>query len=879
MRKALSLSIFLWVVFLLAGCQNHKPSTEDTMVLDSRYGCVRNEWQFLYKGQWYPATVPGNIHDDLLRNGLIPDPFVGTNEDSVQWVSDSIWTYRLIFDENCADEKQFTHKELIFDGLDTYTEVLLNGKKLSTSDGDTLANNMFRKWVFPVEDILKKKNNELIVRFLPTAPFDSVAASRLPYRMPDNRVFTRKAQYESGWDWGPRLNTCGIWKDVSLRRWNGFRLEDVYVCDTKPTLDTNGVWETSVEVTIVSDAKRKVRVRVDNYEGNITKASRRVTLKEGINKVSIPVSIKQPRLWWPNGMGDPYLYYFYVSVDDYHCNSHTIAPVEHGLRTIELRREKDSIGESFAFVVNGKPCFMRGANWIPASSYPGTLKAGFDGDYVYYQLLKAAQDVNMNMIRVWGGGLYENEEFYRTCDRFGLLVWQDFMFACNPYPADKTFLENVRREAEEQVVRLRNHPCLALWNGNNEVHNGLGDWGWPAALGWTEPQYQELMGNYSLLFEKMISDVVRENASNMPYIPTSPTFGWGHPECTTHGCSHYWGVWWGELPFEVWWDKTGRFMAEYGFQSYPEMATWRTVEDSAHFDPHALSLGSATMRQHQKHGRGVEIIRKAMKEYFGYERTADLGEFAHVSQLVQAYGITRAIDAHRIRHDRCRGTLYWQLNDCWPVASWSSIDFTGRWKALHYRLRDAYANVAVATRLLEGDALEIFVVNDSVREVAGELQITLYSTDGNRKIELPTRKISIPSDGMSKGIVMDSKVLDGLRPEQAVLHIRFVVGGKVLAEKVDFLVPPARLELKKQEISREMRHYGDYDEFAEVTLVSPVFQYGVFVEEVSGKDIFCFDNYFHLLPGVPKTVHIDIAYDAETDGKPTFRVRSLYTIK
>lgn len=830
------------------------------MYLNSRYGCVQNEWQFLYKGQWYPATVPGNIHDDLLKNGLIPDPFFGTNEDSVQWVADSVWTYRLLFDEDCLDEKQYEHKELVFEGLDTYTEVILNGRKLTSVEGSKMPNNMFRRWIFPVKDVLKKKNNELLVRFLPTSPMDSVQAARLPYTMPDTRVFTRKAQYQSGWDWGPKLNTCGIWKDVCLRRWNRFRLEDVYVYDTRPTTDTTQSWETCVELKVMSDVRKRVRVRVEAYDSDKTQVARRVTLEPGLNTITVPVTLEHPRLWWPNGMGDATRYFYYVSVEDGNTVAHTVSPVEHGLRTVELRREQDSIGESFAFYVNGKPCFMRGADWIPASSYPGTLNTP-EGDDYYYRLLTAAKEVNMNMIRVWGGGLYENESFYHYCDRFGLLVWQDFMFACNPYPADSLFLANVRTEAEQQVTRLRNHPCLALWCGNNEVHNGLADWGWPAALGWTDSQYQHLMEDFNTLFEKQLAEVVRKNMPGTPYISTSPTYGWGHPECCTHGCSHYWGVWWGELPFDVWWEKTGRFMAEYGFQSYPEMATIETFTK-----PDERRLGSPALNNHQKHGRGVEIIRKAMKDDFGYTRTDNLGEFAHVSQLVQAYGITRAIEAHRIRRDRCRGTLYWQLNDCWPVASWSSIDYTGRWKALHYRLREAYANVAVATRLLD-DALEVFVINDSLCAVTGELKITLYSTDGSRKVDLPGRKIAVLSDDVSKGIVIGAKDLAGLRPEQAVLHIRFVAGGRVLAEKVDFLVPPARLELKNQEISRKVRRYGDYDEFAEITLVSPVFQYGVFVEEISGKDMSCSDNYFHLLPGVPKKV--EIYYEAPLDETET----------
>ena len=413
----------------------------------------------------------------------------------------------------------------------------------------------------------------------------------------------------------------------------------------------------------------------------------------------------------------------------------------HGLRTVRLVQQKDSIGESFAFEVNGRPCFMRGANWIPASSYPGTM-ARPEGNDLYYQLLHDCQTVNMNMVRVWGGGIYEDDAFYNYCDQFGLLVWQDFMYACNPYPGDEAFLKNAQQEAEEQVTRLRNHPCIAIWCGNNEVHNGLEDWGWQTSLQWSDEVNRQLYDHFQQLFEKILPKTVDEYAFSTPYISSSPTYGWGHEECTTHGCSHYWGVWWGELPFSVWPEKTGRFMTEYGFQSYPEYALWEQYVASGE-----RNLSSPSMKNHQKHGRGVEIIRKAMQE-MGYTRTDDLAEFALVSQWVQAEGIVQAIDAHRIDRKRCRGTLYWQLNDCWPVASWSSIDCTGRWKLLHHRLKDAYANVALAVRHVNDTTMELFVVNDSLEEVTCQISWQL-STAGTPTIasEKEHKTIIVPSDG------------------------------------------------------------------------------------------------------------------------------------
>lgn len=871
MKKYLLYILVVFTSVLLTHCKttvSHR--AEDVRYLNSRYGCVSNDWKFLYHGQWFPATVPGNIHSDLLRNDLIADPFFGTNEDSVQWVSDSVWTYRLLFDKDCANGIDFAHRQLVFEGLDTYAEVSVNGRRLANVDGVTLPNNMFRQWVFNLPDNLKEKNNVLIVRFLPTTTFDSVQASKLPYKLPDTRVFTRKAQYQSGWDWGPKLNTCGIWKDVYIRSYGAFRVDDLHVRDTRPTTGTDEVWECSVECNIKADKKMRATAIVTcnspaadslNAESQVRK---RLRLKPGDNFVSIPVKIKNPQLWWPNGMGAQPLYTFSISLEhngEIYEFDLKKSSVRHGLRTIELERKKDEIGESFTFMVNGKPCYMRGADWIPASSYPGTLNTPA-GDDVYYRLLHDCQSVNMNMLRVWGGGIYENEAFYRYCDQLGILVWQDFMYACNPYPGDKDFLQNADREACFQVKRLRNHPCLALWCGNNEVHNGLEDWGWQSALQWSEKTNKELYDNYGKLFEKILPDVVKRYHPGAAYIPSSPSFGWGHDECCTHGCSHYWGVWWGEMPFEVWPEKTGRFMAEYGFQSYPDTATLNTIATVAE-----RRLGSATLNNHQKHGRGVEIIRQAMLDDFNYTKTNDLGEFAYISQLVQAEGIEQAINAHRIDHERCSGTLYWQVNDCWPVASWSSIDYTGRWKALHYRLKAAYDNVTVAARRRGDNALDVFVINDSLKDVQGTVKCEIVDFQGSLIRKAVDRSVQTKSFSSLKVATVEAP--DAQR-NSCFVKVQLLVGGKVRAERIFFFGKPGELALTHSEIVQKLVCYDDH---FELTLTAPTLQYGVLVQETTGKDVVYSDNYFILQPNRPKK--IIGYYDVAMLGEPKILVHSL----
>ena len=847
---------------LLTGCHTNSRTGYERRYLNSQYGCVNNEWLVCLQGEIlnnaHPATVPGNIHDDLLANKLIPDPFYGDNESKVQWVSDSVWEYIVHFDKDCGHGKSFAHNELVFEGLDTYAEVYINGQRMVATTGDSLTNNMFRTWRFPMPEKLDEVGNELRVRFLPSAPFDSIAASKLPYKLPDNRVFTRKAQYESGWDWGPKLNTCGIWKDVYIESWNDMKINDFYVKDTEPSHDPSRPWISDVEVEIQADKKltANLLLSITDKDGYNQEIQYKAKLHKGDNKVIIPVTIENPKLWWPNGAGEAHLYYFNLSTE----GMSTPMMHAHGLRTVELVQKKDSIGQSFQFVVNGKPLFMRGADWIPASSYPGVL-ARSEGNDRYAELLKQAKDANMNMIRVWGGGLYEHEAFYNYCDQLGLLVWQDFMFACNIYPGDQAFMDNVKVEAEEQVRRLRHHACIATWCGNNEVHNGLEDWGWKDALGYTDQQYSEMYEDYEQLFEKLLPKVCLDNSYKSNYVHSSPTYGWGHPECTTHGCSHYWGVWWGELPFEIWWEKTGRFMTEYGFQSYPEMSLWE-----AYIPEGERKLQSPAMRNHQKHGRGVPIILKAMEDLYGFKDTNNLDKFVYISQLVQSDGIAQAIEAHRIQHEKCSGTLFWQLNDCWPVASWSCIDVAGNPKALYYRLPQLYANVAIASRHISQDTIELYLINDSFETTSGQFEWAIKTMDGiliNTAGELTAASanssIKTATIALPKGVKNVGNFF---------VEASFTPNNAKQVSYLTYFVKPKLLNLTSDPITVKTE-YGDH--CAEIHLSAKSLKKGVFIEETHGYPIVYSDNYFDLKPG--EEVVIKVEYPL-LDGKPEFRIKS-----
>ena len=546
------------------------------------------EWYYSNTDNFVCAHVPGFIHTDLMYDKRINDPYIGTNEDSSLWVSQLPWTYHTEVYSN--DLPQGDSLWLLFEGLAGNAEIYVNDHLVGTAD------NMFVQYSFP---FLREKDPykyEIRVRFLPLN--DSAREANYGIPLPERRAFTRIAPYQQGWDWGPKLPTCGIWKPV-------------YITNKRPTIDT-----------------------IDT-----------------INTIS----------------------------------------------KVELRQEQDGIGQSFTFYKDGKPIFIKGANWIPVHSFPVLDSANRAR---YRTLLCSAKEAGFNMLRVWGGGIYEHDYFYDLCDSLGIMVWQDFIFAGTPYPDNKEMLNNIYHEVHQQVSRIAKHPCIVLWCGNNEVKNGWEDWGWQGQFNWTPEQRARLEKAMDTIFgysstssnsssSSILSQAVRDcDPLQRPYITTSPLYGWGHPECVTHGDSHYWGVWWGEEPFERYAEKTGRFMSEYGFQSYPLISTIRR------FCPDdQLSIDSPTLRNHQKHGRGREIIDKAMLRYYGFDsKTLDLEDYCYVSQLLQAWGVGYGILQHIKQQPNCMGTLYWQLNDCWPVASWSSIDYYGNWKALHYRAQALYAD-------------------------------------------------------------------------------------------------------------------------------------------------------------------------------------------
>lgn len=640
--------------------------------LTKRTSSLNGNWTFKKEGDTatYAATVPGVIHLDLLANDLIDDPFWEDNELKQRWIEEENWVYEATFE---VERKTLRNEnvELIFEGLDTYAEVFLNGSKVLEAD------NMFRTWRVDAKPFLKKGSNDMRIVFQSPINKNRERVATHPYELPSGNEaenipvkvypFTRKAAYQFGWDWGPRFLTMGIWKEIKIETWNKVRIHSVFT-ETLSADRENAKMRTVMEVE-VSEA--------GTYEFLFKQNTKVVKLQAGKNQVVHHFDIHNPKLWRINGKGKASLYdqKIRLRVDKILLDSLTDT---FGVRTIELVNQPDSIGTSFYFELNGKPVFMKGANYIPQDIFLSRVSPE-----QYETLILAAKEANMNMLRVWGGGVYEKDLFYKLCDENGILVWQDFMFANSIYPADEDFRENIGQEVVENIKRLRSHPCLAIWCGNNEIEVAWKNWGWQEQYAYSAEDSAVLWENYRSIFHELIPDLVKQYHPQAAYTPTSPLSNWGTAENFNHGTMHYWGVWHGREPFENFETNVGRFMVEYGFQSYPEMSTLQKVIADSN-----LVMNSPMIAHRQKSYIGNGLISEHINRYF--ESPESFADFVELSQKTQALGMKMAIEAHLADQPHCMGSLFWQLNDCWPGPSWSVIDYYGKKKEAYATVREAF---------------------------------------------------------------------------------------------------------------------------------------------------------------------------------------------
>ncbi len=775
------------------------------------------DWQFKNTKdlKWLPAKVPGTVHMDLMNNSIIPDPYKDENEKKVQWVENEDWEYQTAFN---LSSREWQHKniDLVFSGLDTSSEVYLNGKLVKSTD------NMFKIWTIPAKIHLKQGENILQVKFKSAVNVGKDLAKKVPFILPESpRSLVRKAQYQFGWDWGPRLVTAGIWKEVSLRFWDLAQLKTVKIEQMKLTPQKA---ELAVHAEIFAQEAGKYKLSINNQIQDLA-------LKSGLNTISVPYQIRNPKFWQPNGWGKPNLYDIKVALQK--ASEIINEKTERiGLRTVELIQEKDDKGKSFYFKVNGQPMYAKGTNWIPGDSFsPRMTKEK------YRKLIKDCKEANMNMIRVWGGGIYEDDEFYKACDENGILVWQDFMFAGSFYPADESFRENVNEEVKDQIERLQNHPSLALWCGNNEIDEAIVNWGYQKQFKYSKNDSLQVWKDYQAIFHEVIPEAIKKyaTADKQIYWPSSPSIGWGHKESLTEGDSHYWGVWWGEQPFEIFNEKIPRFASEYGFQGMPTLETTKSMF-SAKPD---LSLQNPVIKAHEKHSRGWEIIENYMKR--DYIVPKDFVKYNYVSQLLQARGMQIAIEAHRRAKPYNMGTLYWQLNDCWPVVSWSSIDYLGHWKALHYQAKRSFEEVAILVEDKE-KAYDVYLLNDTLTDFDGGLQAELLSFDGQPLWALDAAD-HLPANSSGKRLSIEKSEFAEFDLSGSFLRIAFN-GSAGKAEKLFYFSRPKDLKLSRPAIQIKKISATEIEISTDV-LAKDVYLMG---------DVHFSDNFFDLLPNTSKRI-------------------------
>jgi beta-mannosidase len=815
-QKLIFSFLALLILLLSASCQKQKS------VID----LSKSEWTFHQKGsdKIMKAKVPGSVHMDLLADGEIPDPYYRLNEDSLQWIGEKDWVYETEFTVDPSVLKR-DHVELVFKGLDTYARIFLNDVNILSTD------NFFREWRHNVRPLLDKGKNKLRIEFTSPVKIDKHKKQTDPIPLKYEYAYTRKPAYHFGWDWGPVFITQGIWQPVLLESWDDARITNFRIYQEDLTKDEAKL---ILLYEIEADEETKVSISAECLNTGQTQ-SNTFPLKKGKNTAGLFFNIKNPKLWWTKELGDPYLYSFKSVMK---INYQTVDTVSGrtGLRTIKLVQTPDSLGKSFYFELNGKPVFMKGANYIPQDMFVNRPTVED-----YKKTIKDAADANMNMLRVWGGGFYEKDIFYDLCDENGILVWQDFMFACAMYPGDNHFLDNVKKEAEYQVKRLRNHPCVALWCGNNEVNEGWHYWGWPKD--YSKKDSAIVYNNYKKLFEDILPNVVREYDPDKDYWPSSPLINWAQ-KANTEGDLHYWGVWHGNFPFEYMKmpEHIGRFVSEFGFQSLPEFSSIKKFTL-----PQDWSIDSPVMKLHQKHRIGYPVIDRYRKRY--YKKPKDFKAYIYVSQVMQAFGMDIGIEAHRRAKPMCMGTLYWQLNDCYPVASWSSTDYYDKWKAMHYKVREIYKPVLVSP-VEEDGKLNVYIVSDKQEPLEAVLLLELYDFKG-KLINRYDKTVPLPANSSKIYFTEDIRSASNKHStDDLVMVAKVITPDEILAENEFFFVLPKDLALKKAHITMDTEKVK---EGYKLTFSTDNFAKNVALTTDNGEGFFT-DNYFDLIPGIPVTV-------------------------
>jgi beta-mannosidase len=800
---------------------------------------------------WHPAQVPGVVQTDLLHNNLIPDPFDRDNEFHLQWIGLADWEYQTTFQADAATLAH-EHVDLVFDGLDTFADVYLNDQAILHAD------NMFRRWRIPAKAQLKSGSNTLRIVFHSAVEKMIPYAKSLPYILPSisthnygneeniaTAPYTRKAPYNYGWDWGPRFMTEGIWQPVRLETWDALRIENFHIHQQNITA---ALADVTAEVEIEASQPTTATLTLSHDQlatAQTADGNQILQLNAGMNHISVPVRIVNPKLWYPVGYGAQNRYRFTAAI---RIGREAAARTETktGLRSIELRRAPDQWGKSFEFVVNGISVFGKGADVIPFDSFPNRVTPD-----IHRRILQSARDAHMNMVREWGGGYYESDDFYDICDELGIMVWQEFMFGGDMVPGDVAFQENVRQEAIDQIKRLRDHPSIVIWCGNNEVETGWYHWG-------DRQEFKESISaqarervwlDYILLFGDVLKSAVTQYADPVPYWPSSPSANFEEiPDNQHNGDMHYWQVWHAQAPASDYTLQFPRFMTEYGFQSFPEMRTLRAFSKPEDFD-----IRSTVMQAHQKNKGGNErILTYMLREY---REPKDFASFVYLSQVQQAEIIKIGAEHLRRQRPRTMGSLYWQLNDCWPVASWASIDYYGRWKALHYYARRFYDDVLISP-FLHDDKIDVYVVSDKLQPLSGTVHMRLLDFAGKTLLE-QTKDIQIPAQSSTIDFTVNQADLSAKGdPRKSFLVFDLQVAGKQVSRNLVFLQVAHDMDLP---VAPKIEStITQVDAGYSITLRSAALARNVYISP-GDLDVQMSDNYFDLLPGEPVTITMKTA--------------------
>jgi beta-mannosidase len=790
---------------------------------------LNGQWKMreVNENHFLEAMIPGSVMSALLVNDRIEDPFWRTNE----------YEARELFRKDYEFQREFTvpkelyekdRVELICYGLDTLAEIYINDILLAKT------NNMHRTWRLDCKSLITDGENQIKIIF--RAPITYIES----YVPAENKVidyaaagamkgnqYLRKAHCMFGWDWGAQIPDTGIWRDIELIGYSDGRIEDV--CITQHHHKCAVELEINTELEILKDGDYHLEYTLISPEGKTATFTKKA--EKGCNQYT--TSVEQPELWWPNGYGEQPLYHLTIAFKNNDRESDR-KEFSVGLRTLTVSREKDQWGSEFAFKVNGVKIFARGADYIPED----TIYSNVTEERIEY-LIDSCVRANFNCLRVWGGGYYPSDTFFDLCDRNGIIVWQDLMYACNIYDLTHEFEENIIEETKDNVKRIRHHACLGLWCGNNEIESAWHHWGD------FQPHSVYLRADYIKMFEYILPGAVEETDDKTFYWPSSPSSGgcFDDPDDENRGDTHYWAVWHGQLPFEDYRKYYFRFCSEFGFQSFPSIKTVNSFTEEED-----RNIFSKVMESHQKNTAANGKMLYYLSENFLYPKS--FPDLLYVTQILQGIAIKYGVEHWRRHRGRCMGSLYWQLNDSWPVASWASIDYYGRWKALHYMAKSFYAPVA-GTLSRTGNVVDVHIQNEKLEDLRCSVTVSLKTMDF-KVLHKVNFELTVPALSAVKVTEKDySQAIEGIE-DKVFVEANYSVEEGYESTEVEFFVPYKHLSLEQPMISYQVEE--DEEKY---TISLRAERLACFVElDFEDSDAIFSDNYFPIAGIEPKKVEL-----------------------